>query len=155
MCSSLTAESLKQKIREKEGLQFYLMPERVEAFVPAISTTNDRRFLLDNPDKYLSDFNVFRDLFWKSCGTVVVTAEENITLSKLTENNDNYYKVFVPTNKKYEHVGINLLSLPDKKQKWKGVDVVEASTTDLYFPDDLIEYEKDYLVVAQKQPTML
>ena len=113
------------------------------------------RMILDNPDKYLSDFNVFRDLFWKSCGTVVVTAEENIKLSKLTENNDNYYKVFVPTDKKYEHVGIKLLSRPDKKQKWKGVDVVEASTTDLYFPDDLIEYEKDYLVIGQKQPVML
>ena len=85
----------------------------------------------------------------------MVTAEENITLSKLTENNDNYYKVFVPTDKKYEHVGIKLLSRPDKKQKWKGVDVVEASTTDLYFPDDLIEYEKDYLVIGQKQPVML
>ena len=113
------------------------------------------RMILDNPDKYLSDFNVFRDLFWKSCGTVVVTAEENIKLSKLTENNDNYYKVFVPTDKKYEHVGIKLLSRPDKKQKWKGVDVIESSTTDLYFPDDLIDYEKVYLVVGQKQPLML
>jgi len=58
MCCSLTAESLKQKIREKEGLQFYLMPERVEAFVPAISTTNDRRFLLDNSDKYLNQVKI-------------------------------------------------------------------------------------------------
>jgi len=64
-------------------------------------------------------------------------------------------KVFVPTDKKYEHVGINLFARPDKKQKWKGVDVIEASTTDLYFPDDLIEYEKDYLVIGQKQPVML
>ena len=61
----------------------------------------------------------------------------------------------MPTDKKYEHVGINLFARPNKKQKWKGVDVVEASTTDLYFPDDLIEYEKDYLVIGQKQPVML
>jgi len=56
----------------------------------------------------------------------------------------------VPTDKKYEHVGINLFSRPNKIQKWKGVNVVEASANDLYFPDDLIEYEKDYLVIGEK-----
>ena len=39
--------------------------------------------------------------------------------------------------------------------KWKGVDIVEASTYDLYFPDDLIEYEKDYLVDSCNTDTIV
>ena len=104
------------------------------------------RMILDNPDKYLKEFKVFRDIFWKSCATIMVTAEENIRLSKLTENDGNDYRVHVPTNKKYNHLGINLYMRPERVGSWKQVDVASASEGDLHFPSDLLEYEKDYLV---------
>ena len=104
------------------------------------------RMILDHPDQYLSDFGVFRDIFYKSCGTIIVTAEENIRLSHLTNNDGDDYKVYVPTDQKYQHLGINLLSRPTKVRSWRGVMLDKASEDDLHFPEHLIKYEKDYLV---------
>ena len=95
---------------------------------------------------YLSDFGVFRDIFYKSCGTIIVTAEENIRLSHLTNNDGDDYKVYVPTDQKYQHLGINLLSRPTKVRSWRGVMLDKASEDDLHFPEHLLKYEKDYLV---------
>ena len=44
------------------------------------------RMILDNPDTYLSDFNRFKNVFWYSTRTIVVTQKENESLSELTEN---------------------------------------------------------------------
>ena len=104
------------------------------------------RMVLDHPDQYLTDFNVFREIFYKSCGTIIVTAEENIQLSHLTYNDGDDYKVYVPTDQKYQHLGINLLSRPAKVKSWRGVMLDKASEDDLYFPKHLLQYEKDYLV---------
>jgi hypothetical protein len=87
---------------------------------------------------------VFRDIFWKSCATVVVTAEENIQLSLLTTNDGNDYTVSVPTDKKYAHLGINLYRRPDDQQRWKNAQPVSGNR--LYFPEHLIQYEKEFLV---------
>ena len=76
----------------------------------------------------------------------MVTADENIRLSKLTENDGSDYRVHVPTNRKYNHLGINLYVRPEKVGNWKKADVSSASEIDMHFPPDLIEYEKDYLV---------
>ena len=85
------------------------------------------RMILDNPDKYLTDFEVFRDIFWKSCGTIIVTAEENIKLSLLTENKDKEYRVHVPTDQKYAHLGIDLLSRPSQIRSWVGLLTNQAN----------------------------
>jgi len=104
------------------------------------------RMILDNPDVYLTDYSVFRETFYKSCGTIIVTAEENIQLSHLTNNDGEDYKVYVPTDQKYQHLGINLLSRPVRVTSWKKVMLDKASESDLHFPDQLLEYEKNYLV---------
>jgi len=104
------------------------------------------RMILDNPDKYLTDFEVFRDIFWKSCGTIIVTAEENIKLSLLTENKGKEYRVHVPTDQKYTHLGIDLLSRPSQVRSWIGAPMQNVTENEVYFPDDLINYEKNYLV---------
>ena len=41
MSSSETHDSLKQQIQGKEELQFYLLPERMEAFIPMTSSVDD------------------------------------------------------------------------------------------------------------------
>ncbi len=102
------------------------------------------RMILDNPDTYLQDFDVFRDIFWKSCATVVITAQENNQLSLLTDNDGNDYKVSVPTDEKYASLGISLYRRPDGDTRWKNAQPVIGNG--LYFPEHLIQYEKEFLV---------
>ena len=63
---------------------------------------------MDNPDKYLGDYDTFEMLFFLSRTTIKVTKEENDKLIVLTKNDESGYKVFVPTNLKYKHLGIKL-----------------------------------------------
>ena len=102
------------------------------------------RMILDNPDKYLTDYSVFKSLFWESCKTVMVTQEENFALAALTENNGQDYKVLVPTNKKYNYLGINLYFRPQKHGRWS--ESVPLDTNLIETPENLLEYEKQFLV---------
>lgn len=103
------------------------------------------RMIMDNSDKYLSNYSIFESLFWDSCQTIMVTQEENIALSALTENNGIYYKVHIPTNKKYNHLGINLYFRPQKNGRWS--ETVPLDTNIIETPIDLLEYEKTFLVL--------
>lgn len=102
------------------------------------------RMILDNPQTYLLDYHKFENIFWESCRTVMVTQEENFALAALTENNGQDYKVLVPTNKKYNHLGINLYFRPQKTGRWN--EAVPLDTNLIETPQDLIEYEKKFLV---------
>ena len=35
------------------------------------------RMIMDNPEKYLEDYDIFENLFWLSCSLITVTKEEN------------------------------------------------------------------------------
>lgn len=94
------------------------------------------RMVYDNPDVWLTDVEKFKSLFYMCCQTIEITPEENIKLSKLTENRDGEFVIHVPTHRKYDHLGI-ILFHPDK-------GVVSDVFEDLV-PMELIEYEKDYL----------
>lgn len=100
------------------------------------------RMILDNPDKYLSDFAVFQDLFWKSCATIIVTADENIQLSSLTVNDGLDYSVKVPTDQKYDHVGIKLYQRQSNKKLWK---YCHPTTEKPDVPPSLLDYERQFL----------
>lgn len=104
------------------------------------------RMILDNPEKYLNNFNVFQSLFWKSCSTIVVTAEENIQLSFLTSNDDSGYQVKVPTNQKYDYLGIKLLQRENGKKLWKNCHPTSNKPD---FPWELLEYESQFLIESQ------
>jgi hypothetical protein len=95
------------------------------------------RMIYDNPDRWLTDLEEFKKLFYMCCTTITVTPEENVALSKLTENRDGKFTVLVPTHKKYEYLNISLLH--------KNRGVVSDVFEDLV-PRELIEYEKQYLV---------
>ena len=103
------------------------------------------RMIMDNPDKYLSDYDVFENLFWLSCSTITVTKDENKQLSMLTENNGTDYIVHVPTNLKYQHLGIKLY----QKNGPRWIDAVEYDDNIIPAPVDLLEYEKRFLVSNQ------
>ena len=100
------------------------------------------RMILDNQEKYLSDLETYTKIFNIACSTVEVTVEENSILRQYTSNKDNDYKVFVPTDQKYERAGIKLCKRPEGKKLWKYAQLTEDK---LFFPDDLIEYEKQFL----------
>ena len=100
------------------------------------------RMIMDYPDKYLSDYDVFENLFWLSCSTITVTKEENRQLSLLTENDGIDYKVHVPTNLKYRHLDIKLYR--KNGVIWK--TAVEYDDNIIPAPSDLLEYEKRFLV---------
>lgn len=102
------------------------------------------RMIMDNPDQYLSKYSVFEEIFWESCKTVMVTQEQNFALSALTENDGQDYLVHVPTDKKYNHLGINLWFRPQRNGKWK--DAVCLGENFIEAPEDLLEYEKKFLV---------
>ena len=101
------------------------------------------RMILDNQEKYLSDLETYTKIFNIACSTVEVTVEENSILRQFTSNTDNNYKVFVPTDQKYERAGIKLCKRPEGKKLWKYAQLTEDK---LFFPDDLIDYEKQFLV---------
>jgi hypothetical protein len=102
------------------------------------------RMILDNPEKYLSNYSVFESIFWESCKTIMVTQEENISLSALTENDGLDYKIRVSTDKKYQHLGIKLNFRPKKNGKWSEAFNLDTNIIDV--PDYLLEYEKNFLI---------
>jgi hypothetical protein len=108
------------------------------------------RMIMDNSDKYLSDYDVFENLFWLSCSTITVSKKENRQLSLLTENRGGNYLVHVPTNLKYQHLGIKLY----EKNGPKWTDVVECDDNIIPAPTDLLEYEKKFLVSNQTSSLM-
>ena len=101
------------------------------------------RMIMDDPNTYLEDFEVFKDIFTLMTSVVEITNPENTKLRQLTSNKGGKYKVFASTDTKYEVAGIELLKRPEGETSW-----LKATTTEdkLYFPEDLIEYEKRFLV---------
>ena len=95
------------------------------------------RMIYDNPDIWLNDFEKFKSLFYQCCLTIKVTPEENNKLSKLTENVNGNFTVHVPTDKKYDHLGIKLFH-PEKG--------FVNNIFDELVPRELVEYEEKYLV---------
>ena len=100
------------------------------------------RMIMDDPDKYLDDYDIFENLFWLACSTITVTKDENKRLSLLTENNGTDYKVYVPTNLKYKHLDIKLYKKTGRQ--WK--DAVRYYDNEIPAPKDLLEYERKFLV---------
>jgi len=102
------------------------------------------RFVMDNADVYLIDYDKFREVFISSCTKIKVTKSENRRLQQLTENRrGEVYKVFVPTDKKYEHLGIKLYKRPENKVRWTDAQPTDEKVT---FLPQLLDYEKQFIV---------
>ena len=93
---------------------------------------------------------------YMNCLRVVtrVTRKENKELSKLTDTKSGDFPVvYVPTNQKYDRLGIKLYKFDTEKNLTDDVieeildtQLPENASEVLHFPADLIEYEKDFLV---------
>ena len=127
----ISEKALQNKLNKKKTCQdHYLSPQFMG------------RMILDNQEKYLSDYETYKQIFELACSTVEVTVEENSILRQFTSNTDNNYKVYVPTDEKYEKAGIKLYKRPEGKKYWR---YAQPTQEKLYFPDDLIVYEKQFL----------
>jgi len=102
------------------------------------------RMILDNPEIYLEDFEVFKNLFFLCTKTIVVTAEENNLLSSLTSNDGVDYVVKVPTYLKYSHLGITLFKKRAHQKSWWYVDQLDTNIVEV--PEELTNYEKKFIV---------
>ena len=99
---------------------------------------------MDNAEVYLMDYDKFREVFISSCTKIKVTKSENRRLQQLTENKrGEMYKVFVPTDKKYEHLGIKLYKRPENKVRWTDAQPTDENVT---FLPQLLDYEKQFIV---------
>jgi len=98
--------------------------------------------IMDDPETYLEDYEIFENLFWLACSTITVTKDENKQLSLLTDNDGTDYKVYVPTNMKYKHLDIKLYK--KNGARWK--DAIRYYDNEIPAPKDLLEYERKFLV---------
>mgnify|MGYP000154871646 CR=1 FL=1 len=103
------------------------------------------RMIMDNSDKYLNNYNLYRELFIMACTTIIVTPEENRRLSLLTSNRNNDFKIYSHTDQKYRHLNIQLLEKAEGL-KWYNKDMKPASNY-IETPSELIEYETQFLIV--------
>ena len=102
------------------------------------------RMIMDHADIYLEDYDKFKNLFYKSCTTIDITPEENRKLSLLTSNQKGHFKIYVPTDKKYQHLNIQLVKR-NYGRNWhqKPADVVSNY---IETPEEILNYEKQFLV---------
>ena len=133
----ISAKALKNKKNKlKTVCDHYLSPQFVG------------RMILDNPQIYLEDYLQFRKLFVKCTHTIVVTQEENENLSELTKNTKGEYIVKVPTNLKYNHLGIKLYKRDEGVKGWKRENCTILENNILNdVPVELLDYERDYLLI--------
>lgn len=103
------------------------------------------RMIMDNSDKYLNDYDLYRKLFIMSCTTIIITPEQNRSLSFLTSNRDNDFKIYEHTDKKYQHLNIQLVEKMNGN-KWYEKDMKPVSNY-IETPKELLEYETQFLVL--------
>jgi len=116
------------------------------------------RMIMDNQEKYLDDYDKFKEIFFLARRTITVTKTENSALCTLTDNSAggyDGYEIYVPTDKKYDKVGISLLTKTDKDGKtgWAKRAVKEnppipfaiEGAYDHPVIQELLKYEEGYL----------
>ena len=105
------------------------------------------RMIMENQERYLQDYELFKAIFGVCTQQIRVTKKENEQLSALTDPDREGYKVLAPTNLKYQQLGIKLYRRRDGKKLWKDSDPIETNVLEI--PEDLLEYEKQYLCVKR------
>ena len=104
------------------------------------------RFIYDNQEIYLNDYEKFKQLFYISCSVIIVTQDENDALALLTKSDDknNIFKILIPTDKKYDHVGIKLLRYSGSG-KWTNRTFTPVSYDDMIFNDEALLNEERFI----------
>lgn len=102
------------------------------------------RMIMDNADVYLNDYDKFEKLFRVSCTTIDITPEQNRQLSLLTSNQKGNFKIYVPTDKKYQHLNIELVER-NYGRAWYEKPTSPVSNY-IETPQELLDYEKQFII---------
>lgn len=102
------------------------------------------QMLMDNHQLYVNDYDKYFNIFRKACTTIDILSEENRSLSLLTSNRNGKYKVYVPTDKKYQYLDIKLVER-NYGRMWYNLPTKSASNY-IETPQELLDYEKKFLV---------
>ena len=102
------------------------------------------QMFMDNPDVFLTDFNIFLEYVILASTTILITSKENDKLKGFTKNKNGEILIKVPTDKIYKESGIELLEV----QRGIGWHKRNLKPADNYLltPDLYLEYEKTFLV---------
>lgn len=103
------------------------------------------QMIMDNYETYIDDYLKYFNIFKTACTTIDILSEQNKSLSLLTVNRDGKYKVYVPTDKKYQHLDIKLVKR-NYGRLWYN-KLAESVSNYINTPKELLEYEKRFLVV--------
>jgi hypothetical protein len=102
------------------------------------------QMLMDNHELYVNDYEKYFRIFKTACTTIDILSEQNKSLSLLTSNRGGKYKVYVPTDKKYQYLDIKLVKRNYGRMWYK----IPADSVSNYIntPKELLEYETKFLV---------
>ena len=103
------------------------------------------RLIYNNPDKYLSDYDIFKKLFFDARKTVITTKDENDRASKDTNNNGILYSIKHLSNEVYDSLGIKMYEFSDHHY-WKDKEFKLVSNDVLPFNAEVLESEKQFLI---------
>jgi hypothetical protein len=101
------------------------------------------QMLMDNHEIYVNNYDKYFNIFKTACTTIDILSEQNRSLSLLTSNHKGKYKVYVPTDKKYQYLDIKLVKRNYGRMWYK----LPADSVSNYIntPQELLEYEKQFL----------
>jgi hypothetical protein len=102
------------------------------------------QMFMDNPEVFLTDFNIFLEYIVLASTTILITPEENNKLKNFTKNKNGKILIKVPTDKIYQEAGIELFETQSGRG-WYNRDLKPADNY-LPTPDVYLEYEKKFLV---------
>jgi hypothetical protein len=101
------------------------------------------QMLMDNHEIYVNDYDKYFNIFKTACTTIDILSEQNRSLSLLTSNHKGKYKVYVPTDKKYQYLDIKLLNRNYGRMWYKRP--ADYVSNYINTPQELLEYEKQFL----------
>ena len=131
-CTGLVSEESRYLPNKKRTWDHLNSPQRVGHFV------------MDNMEIYLNDYEKFRDIFIWACTQILVTKVENTKLKQLTINTaGEELRILVPTDKKYEHLGIRLCKRPGNKGAYKNAILTDET---IPVPQEYLNWEKQFIV---------
>ena len=100
--------------------------------------------IYDNPDKYLSDYDVFREIFFDARRTIIVAKTENDLFSNDTSNDGTNFVIQTRSDKLYQKHGVKLFSFTDEGY-WKNRTFTPASYDAMIFNNDALLNEERFI----------
>ena len=102
--------------------------------------------IYDNPDKYLSDYEVFKKIFFDARKIIIVAKSENDLFSNDTTSDDGInFAIKTRSDKLYQKHGVKLFSYTGERC-WKDRTFTPASYDDMIFNNNALLNEERFIL---------